>query len=158
LEYTVVLGKGWKRDKHGLAGKGSVSIDADTVNLSGKQQTAFLFKVLLWSLTAMMVANISVVVYANLFPGGEHQSLGLIAMLIVGLGLTITVATLLTRYFGSSPYSLKFKRNNVLGVTRAGNSITIKASTQGNSITFKALSEQDAQDIEHEIKNITKIS
>lgn len=158
MEYTVVLGKGWKRDKHGLAGKGSVSIDADTVNLSGKQQTAFLFKVLLWSLTAMMVANISVVVYANLFPGGEHQSLGLIAMLIVGLGLTVTVATLLTRYFGSSPYSLKFKRNNVLGVTRAGNSITIKASTQGNSITFKALSEQDAQNIEHEIKSITNIS
>lgn len=158
MEYTVGLGKGWKRDEHGLAGKGSISIDADTVNLSGKQQTALLFKVLLWSLTAMMVANISVVVYSNLFSVGEHQRSGLIAMLIVGLGLTVTVATLLTRYFGSSPYSLKFKRNNVLGVTRAGNFITIKASTQGNSITFKALSEQDAQDIEHEIKNITKIS
>ena len=114
MEYTVGLGKGWKRDEHGLAGKGSVSIDADTVNLSGKQQTALLFKVLLWSLTAMMVANISVVVYANLFSVGEHQSSGLIAMVIVGLGLTVTVATLLTRYFGSSPYSLKFKRNNVL--------------------------------------------
>ena len=158
MEYTVGLGKGWKRDEHGLAGKGSISIDADTVNLSGKQQTALLFKVLLWSLTAMMVANISVVVYSNLFSVGEHQRSGLIAMLIVGLGLTVTVATLLTRYFGSSPYSLKFKRDNVLGVTRDGNFVTITASTQGNSITFKALSEQDAQDIENEIKNIMKIS
>jgi hypothetical protein len=158
LEYTVSLGKGWKRDEHGLAGKGSISIDADTVNLSGKQQTALLFKVLLWSLTAMMVANVSAVVYANLFSAGEHHRSGLIAMLIAGLALTVTVATLLTRYFGSSPYSLKFKRNNVIGVTRAGNFITIKASTQGNSITFKALSEKDAQDIEHEIKNIIKIS
>jgi hypothetical protein len=158
LEYTVGLGRGWKRDEHGLAGKGSISIDADTVNLSGKQQTALLFKVLLWSLTAMMVANVSAVVYANLFSVGEHHRSGLIAMLIVGLALTVTVATLLTRYFGSSPYSLKFKRNNVLGVTRAGNFITIKASSQGSSVTFKALSEQDAQDIENEIKNIMKIS
>ena len=87
MEYTVGLGRGWKRDEHGLAGKGSISIDADTVNLSGKQQTALLFKVLLWSLTAMMVANISVVVYANLFSVGEHHRSGLIAMLVVGFGI-----------------------------------------------------------------------
>ncbi len=154
MNYTVSFGSGWKRDAIGLAGKGQILITDDSINLSGRQHTAIFFKILLWLLSSMMMANILVILCSRLFSfsaGVTHDIKAIVAG-VVGLILTVTVATFLTKYFGSSPYSFKIPKDSIVGLRRVGTLIKFKTASQEKYHMFRASSEQEAERIELEIK------
>jgi len=154
LEYAVIFGGKWGRDSQGLSGKGKIVIEEESVDLYGRQHTAIFFKVLLWLLSAMMVGNIVVVLCSNLFSFSADR-IGHIKMVgagSIGLILTVTVATLLTKYFGSSPYSSRLPKNSILDLKRTGNLIKFKTASQKKYHMFRAASEQDAVNIEQRLR------
>ncbi len=154
MEYAVIFGGRWGRDSQGLSGKGKIVIEEESVDLSGRQHTAIFFKVLLWLLSAMMVGNVIVVLCSKLF-SFSADGIGHIKMVgavLIGLILTVTVATLLTKYFGSSPYSSRLQKNSILELSRTGSLIRFKTAPQEKYHMFRASSEQDAVNIEQRLK------
>ncbi len=154
MEYAVIFGGKWGRDSQGLSGKGKMVIEEESVDLYGRQHTAIFFKVLLWLLSAMMVGNIMVVLCSKIF-SFSADGIGHIKMVgagSIGLILTVTAATLLTRYFGSSPYSSRLPKNSILDLNRTGNLIKFKTASQKKYHMFRASSEQDAVNIEQRLK------
>lgn len=154
LEYAVIFGGRWGRDSQGLSGKGKIVIEEESVDLFGRQHTAIFFKVLVWLLSAMMVGNIMVVLCSKLF-SFSADGIGHIKMVgagSIGLILTVTAATLLTRYFGSSPYSSRLPKNSILDLNRTGNLIKFKTASQKKYHMFRAASEQDAVNIEQRLR------
>ena len=154
MEYAVIFGGRWGRDSQGLSGKGKIVIEEESVNLSGRQHTAIFFKVLLWLLSAMMVGNVMVVSMLKLFSfsadGIGH--IKMVGVVSIGLILTVMAATLMTKYFGSSPYSSRLQKNSILELSRTGNLIKFKTVAKEKYHMFRASSEQDAVNIEQRLK------
>ncbi len=154
MEYSVIFGGKWGRDSLGLSGKGKIVIGEESIDLFGRQHTAILFKALLWLLSAVMMGNISLVLCSKLF-SFSSDGIGHIKMVgagSIGLILTVTVATLLTKYFGSSPFSASFPRSSVLDLNRTGSLIKFKTASQKKYHMFRAASEQDAVNIEQGLR------
>ncbi|MGC8659039.1 MAG: hypothetical protein ACP5U1_08190 [Desulfomonilaceae bacterium] len=149
MEYPVRFGSGWGRDGIGLMGQGKILTNHDSISLYGRQHTSILFKVLLWLISAIMVANVLIVLSSRLISvssGGFHDP-RVIALWLVGFILAVVVATLLTKYFGSSPYSRKISKASIVEVRRVGRQLRLKAAHDKKSLMFKVSFETEAEKI-----------
>ena len=152
MEYAVRFGSGWTRDGIGLMGKGKIFISGDSINLSGRQHTSIIFKALLWVLSAMMVANVLIILCSKLFSSSAEgvYDIRVIVTGSVGLISAVMIATLLTKYFGSSPYSCKISKDSIVEVNRDGRRIKFKTLSQIKYQMFTASSEQEAETLAFE--------
>jgi len=149
LEAKVNFGSKWTRDGLGLKGNGKFRIDGDSITLEGRRHTAPLFKALLWLLTVMMTTNICFVVYSFLFPVTEVNVTWVAIVSAIGIILAIGLATTLTRYFGSSPYSTRFSKSSVAGVEIEGNLIRLRLSAKEKTcVFFRTSTEEEAREIQ----------
>ena len=151
MESNVSFGGKWKRDGLGLKGKGKVKIDGDSIILEGRQHTAPFFKILLWLITAMMMTNICFVAYSMLCPGTEVNLMWVVIVCAIGFILVIAVATILTGYFGSSPYSTRFSKRTVTGLKIDGNIIRFRPSAEKDFCVFRTATEQEALEIQRNL-------
>lgn len=155
MEYAIIFGGKWGRDSQGLSGKGKIVVEEESVDLYGRRHTAIFFKILLWLSSAIMVANIVVVLCSNLFsfPADRIGYIKMIGAGSIGLILAITVATILTKYFGSSPCSSHFAKESITDINRTDRMIKFRTVPRGECHIFKASSEQDAVDIMQRLTN-----
>jgi hypothetical protein len=151
LESNVNFGGKCKRDGLGLKGKGKVKIDGDSIILEGRQHTAPFFKILLWLITAMMMTNICFVAYSMLCPGTGVNLMWVVIVCAIGFILVIAVATILTGYFGSSPYSTRFSKRTVTGLKIDGNIIRFRPSAEKDICVFRTATEQEALEIQRNL-------
>ncbi len=151
MESKVSFGGKWKRDGLGLKGKGKLKIDGDSIILEGRQHTAPFFKILLWLITAMMMTNICFVAYSMLCPGTGVNLMWVVILSAIGLFLVIAVSTILTGYFGSSPYSTRFSKRAVIGLKIDGNIIRFRPSTNTEICVFRTSTEQEALEIQRNL-------
>jgi len=148
LESNVNFGGKCKRDGLGLKGKGKVKIDGDSIILEGRQHTAPFFKILLWLITAMMMTNICFMAYSMLCPGTGVNLMWVVILCGIGFILVVAVATILTGYFGSSPYSTRFSKRTVTGLKIDGNIIRFRPSAEKHICVFRTATEQEALEIQ----------
>ncbi len=151
MESNVSFGGKWKRDGLGLKGTGKVKIDGDSIILEGRQHTAPFFKILLWLITAMMMTNICFMAYSMLCPGTGVNLMWVVILGGIGFILIIAVATILTGYFGSSPYSTRVSKRTVTGLKIDGNIIRFRPSAEKDFCVFRTATEQEALDIQRNL-------
>ena len=151
MESNVNFGGKCKRDGLGLKGKGKVKIDGDSIILEGRQHTAPFFKILLWLITAMMMTNICFMAYSMLCPGTGVNLMWVVILCGIGFILVVAVATILTGYFGSSPYSTRFSKRTVTGLKIDGNIIRFRPSAEKHICVFRTATEQEALEIQRNL-------
>ncbi len=152
MESNVSFGGKWRRDELGLKGKGKLRIDGDSIILEGKQHTSPFFKILLWLLSAMMTANICLVIYSALLTEPSACSIWTVLSYSLGFLLVVAVPTFVTAYFGSSPYSVRFPKKTLVQVQRNGASIRLKPSDKTGFVLFRTANEEEAVEIQRNLE------
>jgi hypothetical protein len=152
LESNVSFGGKWRRDELGLKGKGKLRIDGDSIILEGKQHTSPFFKILLWLASAMMTANICIVIYSALFTEPSACSFWTVLSYSVGFLLVVAVPTFVTTYFGSSPYSVRFSKKTLAEFKRNGALIRLRPSVKSEFLLFRTVNEEEAVEIQRNVE------
>jgi hypothetical protein len=86
--------------------------------------------------------------YSMLCPGTGVNLMWVVILCGIGFILVVAVATILTGYFGSSPYSTRFSKRTVTGLKIDGNIIRFRPSAEKHICVFRTATEQEALEIQ----------
>jgi hypothetical protein len=135
MEYEIRFGTAFSIDEFGFVRKGKISIDADTVELSGPKH---------WSALARFAIFVAIAI---------------LPLILFGFAISFILALVIIHYFCASQGSLTFKKADLKEVVRKGRKITFKAPLEPNQqfkkSVFKAATESEAQAIEQSLSGQT---